>query len=104
MSKEDVESGKVLFPGIVFSRPSLLFGNFNLYSSLSHLRRHLDQVVKVSASCGADDALDVVWEAGGCLVIDILNLEEVVTKSGAGSLTRIKEQQIDFESPAPAKV
>ena len=48
-------------------------------SVLSHLRRHLYQVVKVSASPGADDALDVVWEAGVvCLVVDILNLEELV--------------------------
>ena len=45
-------------------------------SVLSHLRRHLYQVVKVSASPGAGDALDVVWEAGVvCLVVDLLNLE-----------------------------
>ena len=48
-------------------------------SVLSHLRWHLDQVVKVLAPPGADDALDVVWEAGVvCLVVDILNLEQLV--------------------------
>ena len=48
-------------------------------SSLSHLRCHLDQVVKVSPPPGADNALDVVWEAGVvCLVVNILNLEELV--------------------------
>ena len=46
---------------------------------LSHLRLHLDQVVKVADPPGADDALDVVWEAGVvCLVVDILNLEQLV--------------------------
>ena len=109
LSEEDVEGGKILFPGIVCSRPSLRIAHFNLYSPLSHLRRHLNQVVKVSASHGADDALDVVWEAGVvCLVVDILNLEELVTdltrkdKEWVGKPDN--EQQIDFESPVPAKV
>ena len=54
-------------------------GNFHVYSSLSHLRYNLDQVVKVSPPPRADDALDVVWEAGVvCLVVNILNLEELV--------------------------
>ena len=49
------------------------------FSFFSHLRLHLDQVVKVADPPGADDALDVVWEAGVvCLVVDILNLEELV--------------------------
>ena len=53
--------------------------NFHFYPSISHLRRHLDQVVKVADPPGADDALDVVWEAGVvCLVVDILNLEQLV--------------------------
>ena len=85
-------------------------GNFHVYSSLSHLRYNLDQVVKVSPPPRADDALDVVWEAGVvCLVVNILNLEELVadkstkTKGGSGSLTYDQKQK-DPESPVPAKV
>ena len=44
--------------------------------SVSHLGWQLDQRVKVFVSLWADDALDVVWQAGVvCLVVNLLNLK-----------------------------
>ena len=74
LSKEDVERSDVLIPCIVRSRPSLGFGWKLIFKS--HLRWQFDQRVKVFVSLWADDALDVVWQAGVvCLVVNLLNLK-----------------------------
>ena len=79
LSKEDVERSDVLIPCIVRSRPSLGFGWKPIFKS--HLRFQFDERVKVFVSLWADDALDVVWQAGVvCLVVNLLNLKPLLKR------------------------